>query len=63
MITRETAKIELEELRKLTTKEGGKMPMALEVSPEDFDLYIDVQKSMKNIKHIEIVLRACNNFI
>ena len=26
MITRETAKKELEELRKLTTKEGGKMP-------------------------------------
>ena len=63
MITRETAKKELEELRKLTTKEGGKMPMSLEVSPEDFDLYIDVQKSMKNTKHIEIVLRACNNFI
>tara|TARA_R100000781_G_scaffold31404_1_gene22907 strand:- start:578 stop:769 length:192 start_codon:yes stop_codon:yes gene_type:complete len=63
MITPEKAKQELEELRRFTTSAGGKMEMALEVSPEDFDTYIDVQKSMKNIKHVEIILRACNNFI
>lgn len=60
MLTEEQAKKELKELKKFTK---GKMPIELEVSPEDFDVFVATKKKMRNVKNIEITLRVCNNFI
>lgn len=54
-MNRTEAKKDLEYTRDLTK---GTMPIIIEVSTqEEYDLYIEVKKTMRNVKNIEIELK------